>query len=263
MNKIACWNDSHCHLDLEPLCHNLKHFIYNARSVGVWRILVPGVIGSVRLIAAPPGVFFAWGVHPAFASTLTASRAGLNSLFQSCTYRPVAIGECGLDKKCKVPLDLQIACFRYQAALAQREGLPLIVHARGYWQLVQTVLMEEAPGVPWIFHAYCGSPELARQLSVRKGVISISPPVTKASAHKYHEVVKVVPIDRFMLETDGPDMTPDGWHADFGDSSAIPIVGEKVADLRNVLVEQIAALQNANFEGIFGNLETISGDVLL
>ena len=251
MDSEPKWNDSHCHLDLPPLLGQMRQVITAARERGIGRILVPGVSGAVHLPSTDPGIHRAWGFHPAFLGQLT--EADLERLWQECPYEPVAIGECGLDASLDVPLERQERLFRCQARLAREQNLPLLLQGHGFWNEPLTILRREAATVPWIFHAYAGSVDLARIIVAEGGLISLAPPVTKDNARVRRAVACAVPDDAFLLETDAPDMVPQDWPASFADPTALLAVAQVVARLRDQSLVDIRRLQDLNFRRVFGD----------
>jgi len=203
--------DSHCHLDLEPLFPRLATIVSDAQQAGVAQFVVPGVhpAGWDRLAALASqhaGIFPAFGIHPMHAESADdAHLARLAALAPS----GVAIGEIGLDPSYSTTLECQERAFRAQLRLALSLGLPVLIHCRQAFQRTLQILHEEgARQVGGIMHAFSGSPEMAREF-IRLGfAISISGMLTRAHSVRLPRLVRELPLEALVLETDAPDMTP-------------------------------------------------------
>lgn len=203
--------DTHCHLDLEPLSLRLAEVVTCAHQAGVTQFVVPGVHpdGWARMAATAErhaGISPAFGIHPMHAAL--ADDDNLSRLAERAS-TGVAIGEIGLDPAYTVSLERQERAFRDQLSLAVSLGLPVLVHCRRAFQRTLRVLQEErAHQVGGIMHAFSGSPEMAREF-IRLGfVISISGVITRNSAVRPLRVVRELPLEYLVLETDAPDLTP-------------------------------------------------------
>ena len=203
--------DTHCHLDLEPLCHDLAGIVANAHQAGVSCFVVPGVHPDgwerlERVATEYEGVFPAFGIHP-----MHADRAddGTLSRLADLSSRGVAIGEIGLDPVYPVTMATQERAFRSQLRLAARMGLPVLVHCRRAFQRTLQILKEEgARQAGGIMHAFSGSPEMAREFTRLGFAISISGMVTRENSVRLPRLVQELPLSELVLETDAPDMTP-------------------------------------------------------
>lgn len=241
--------DSHCHLDLEPLCSHVDKVIANAAAVGVERLVVPGVHpdgwhGMAAVATAHPAVLPAYGVHPMHAELVDDL---LVQRLQEVAGQGVAIGEIGLDPAYAVSVERQEAAFRQQLRIAVACGLPVLIHCRTLFQRVLTVLREEhAEQVGGIMHAYSGSPEMARDF-IRLGfAIAVSGTVTWSNAVKPLRVAAEVPLEHLVLETDAPDMTPQRYRGRFNRPAWIVETAQKVAELRGITTEEVADATTAN-----------------
>ena len=203
--------DTHCHLDLEPLYSHLAGVVSHAFQAGVRQFVVPGVHPDgwehmAALHERHAGIFPAFGVHPMHAAAVDDKR--LSQLTQLAS-TGVAIGEIGLDPGYTVSMECQERAFRDQLRLAVALSLPVLVHCRQAFQRTLGILREEhAQHVGGIMHAFSGSPEMAREF-IRLGfAISISGVVTRARAVKPVRLVRELPLENLVLETDAPDLTP-------------------------------------------------------
>lgn len=203
--------DTHCHLDLEPPCLSLPDIMTNARLSGVSHFVVPGVhpggwSNMASLARDYENVFPAFGIHPMHADL--ADDSTLSEL-ESLSLTGVAIGEIGLDPSYTVSMECQKHAFRLQLRLAVSLGLPVLIHCRRAFQQTLHILQEEdAHHVGGIMHAFSGSSEMAREFIQLGFAISISGMVTRDSSVRLSRLVRELPLQEMVLETDSPDLTP-------------------------------------------------------
>jgi len=229
--------DTHCHLDLEPLLSSLPDVLYQARQAGVRQFVVPGVHpggwGRMAVVASQHNeIFPAFGIHPMHAAIVDDN---ILSQLAERAAAGVAIGEIGLDPAYTVSLERQEQAFRAQLRMAVSLGLPVLVHCRRVFQRTLRILQEErAQHVGGIMHAFSGSPEMAREF-IRLGfVISISGVLTRATAVRPLRVVRELPLESMVLETDAPDLTPQRYRGLFNQPAYILETLREVAMIKKV-----------------------------
>jgi TatD DNase family protein len=249
--------DTHCHLDLEPLSSHLAEVVSRAYQAGVTQLVVPGVHpdGWVRMAALAERheeIFPAFGIHP-----MHAAAADDNNLSRLAEHAPagVAIGEIGLDPAYMVSLDRQERAFRDQLRLAVSMGLPVLVHCRRVFQRTLRVLREEhAQHVGGIMHAFSGSPEMAREF-IRLGfAISISGVVTRDTAVRPLRVVRELPLESLVLETDAPDLTPQRYRGQSNQPAYLVETLRAVAAIKGVEPVLVARYSRAVSHKILGRM---------
>jgi TatD DNase family protein len=247
--EMPCLVDTHCHLDIEPLCSRLPDLLESARRAGVTRLVVPGVHpdGWVRMAAIArvhDGVFPAFGIHP-----MHAGLAGDDMLARLAGIAPggIAIGEIGLDPAYSVPLEQQEHAFREQLRLAVSLGLPVLVHCRRAFQRTLRILVEEkADQVRGIMHAFSGSVEMAREF-IRLGfLVSISGMVTRPNAVRPVRLARELPLESLVLETDAPDMTPQAYRGQPNQPAYLTEVLACVAQVRGMRIGDAASQATRN-----------------
>jgi TatD DNase family protein len=247
--------DTHCHLDDPALLSRLPEVLAAAAQAGVARIIVPGVgpdgwPAIAALAREAKGVYAAFGLHPMHAGLYAAE------LLADLAYRlpgAVAVGEIGLDYALQeVPRDIQQEAFRGQLRLAVGQGLPVLIHCRRAFQDLLRILNEEGvERVSGVMHAFSGSPEVAREC-VRLGLyISVAGTVTYENAVRPLEVVRQIPLDHVLLETDAPDMTPEPHRGKGNEPAFLVETARKVAELKGVPVEEVERVTTANAERLF------------
>lgn len=247
--------DTHCHLDDPTLLARLPEVLATAKGVGVEKYIIPGVSpegweGIARLAEEAEGVYPAFGLHPMLAGLFDAS---LLEKLRTFAGKAVAIGEIGLDYLVDVPREVQQAAFRAQLRLAVEAGLPVMIHCRRAFSDLLAILREErGERVGGVMHAFSGSPEIAREC-IRLGMyISVAGPVTWRNAVKPAEVVREIPLEHLLLETDAPDLTPEPHRGRPNEPAFLVEVAEKVAAIKGVSVEEEAAATTENAARLFG-----------
>jgi TatD DNase family protein len=247
--------DSHCHLDDPTLLVRLPEVLAAGRKAGVEKYLVPGVSpdgwdGIARLTEEHTGVYPAFGLHPMRAGRYDAS---LLTGLRSFTGRAVAIGEIGLDYLLTdPPRDVQKVAFRAQLRLAVAAGLPVILHCRHAFQDLLTIFREEnGQRSGGVMHAFSGSPEVAANC-VRLGLfIGVAGPVTYRNAVRPPAVVRNIPLEHLLVETDAPDLTPEPYRGRANEPAFLVEIAGKVAEMKGVSPAEVARVTTANAERLF------------
>ena len=242
--------DTHCHLDDDRFGRPLPEVLARARAAGVTRFVIPGVgaagwEGIARISREHAGVFVAPGLHPMRADGYTP--ALLDQLERSLD-GAVAVGEIGIDPTYEhVPRELQAEAFRGQLRLAVAAGLPVLVHCRRAFDETLRILREErVERVGGIMHAFSGSADFARRCIDLGLLISVAGTVTYGNAVRPPEVVRSVPLDALVLETDAPDMTPEPHRGLPNEPAFMVVTARLVAELKGVSVEELARITTAN-----------------
>ncbi|MFJ5966117.1 TatD family hydrolase [Bacillus sp. NPDC093026] len=250
--------DTHAHLNAEQYSEDLEQVIERAKSEKVEKIVVvgfdrPTITRAMELIEEYNFIYAAIGWHPVDAIDMTdEDLAWLKDLSQH--KKVVAIGEMGLDYHWdKSPKDIQKEVFRRQIALAKEVKLPIIIHNRDATEDVVTILKEEgAADVGGIMHCFTGSLEVAKICMEMNFYISFGGPVTFKNAKKPKEVVKEIPRDRLLIETDCPYLTPTPFRGKRNEPSYVKYIAEQIAELREMSFEELAELTTENAKKVFG-----------
>lgn len=249
--------DSHSHMDSEKFKNDRDQVIMEAYHSGVSLIMNPGAnyessINAVKLAEKYDFIYAAVGVHPHDADTMDDMMLSLIKAMAR-KEKVKAIGEIGLDYHYDFsPRDVQKKWFRKQLQLAKSMNLPVIIHDREANQDVLDILKEEQSfetGV--LMHCYSGSAELARQYIKLGAYLSIAGPVTFKNARKLLEVVEAVPLDRLLIETDSPYLTPVPYRGKRNDSSKVRYVAEKIAEIKDITFEEVAKATMENAKKYF------------
>jgi TatD DNase family protein len=211
---------------------------------------------SVGLSSSIDNVFSAVGIHPHDAQLVDVkSLAELTEMAK----RPkvVAIGETGLDYYRNLsPKESQIDAFRKHIELAIKSNLPLIVHARDSYDDTLRILHEEGVGkLAGVMHCFSGD-KRAVELTLDLGFyISFAGPVTFKNAHALREIVKTVPVERMLIETDCPYLAPDPKRGTRNEPSYIIYTAQKLAELKGLNLEEFAAKVKNNALELFTKLK--------
>lgn len=249
--------DTHTHMDHEYFDEDREAALQRALDNGVSTIINIGfndetMTSTIALAEKYPFVYAAVGWHPQDAKDMTP--AGLERVRQLAKHpKVVAIGEIGLDYYWDTsPKDVQHDVFRQQIRLAKQVGKPIVIHNRDAHEDVIRILREEgAAEVGGVMHCYSGSWETAQQCLAMNFYISFGGPVTFKNAKQPKEVLKQVPLDRLLIETDAPYLTPHPFRGQRNETSYVRLVAEEAANLKEMPLERLAAITSANARRLF------------
>ena len=244
--------DTHCHLDTAKFDADRAAVLARALGAGVGLILNPAydlessrratALAAQATPANPLQIVAAVGVHPTSTAEFTPETlAQLRDLAGNAPGRVVAIGEIGLDYHWKtVPPDAQRAAFLAQLELARELDLPVIIHCREAEDDVLTILEAHWRGRPLVMHSFAGDQgHLARALACGFH-IGVSGPVTYPNAARTRDIVRTVPRDKLLIETDAPFLTPQRHRGKRNEPAYVRLVAEKIADVREVMLDDVA-----------------------
>ena len=244
--------DTHAHLHFEEFDDDRPLVLERARQAGVRRFLTIGIDvetsrSAVALAEAEADCFAAVGLHPHEASKGTeATWIAFRQL--AASPKVVALGEMGLDFFRNLsPRDEQVGAFRRQIRLARELGRPILIHCReAHAEVLVTLKEEGARELGGIMHCFSGDPEFAKACLDLGFLISIAGPVTYPNARKLPEVVRAVPRDRLVLETDCPYLPPQPCRGKRNEPAYLTHTAGRVADLLGLTLEEIAEVTTAS-----------------
>jgi TatD DNase family protein len=248
--------DTHAHYDSSKFNSDRDEVLSAMPESGVTLIVDPGdnTERSRRAVALAhqyPFVYAAVGWHPEEAEDWTDE--SLNEIRALADdEKVVAIGEIGLDYYWpENPVhDWQNEVFRRQLALAEKLDMPVIVHDRdAHGDCLAAI--SEFPNVRGVFHCYSGSPEMAEVLLRRGWYLGFDGPVTYKNAKKAPEVIALTPLDRILLETDSPYLSPVPHRGKRNDSRNLPWIAAKIAEIKGLAPEEIARAAAENGRRLF------------
>lgn len=248
--------DSHAHIDDERFDADRDEVVARASAAGVSLIINIGadMASSARSVALSekyPGIYAAVGMHPHDAKEMQESDYA--QLERWTTHpRVVAIGEIGLDYHYDLsPRPVQKEVFLRQLDLVRKTGKPFIIHEREAHADMLEIMRASARGLRGVFHCFSGSVETAREYLNMGFYISVAGPVTFPKSIKTKEVAKFVPLDRLLVETDSPYLTPHPFRGRRNEPAYVRFVAEEIASLRNLTLEELAAATTQNVHQLF------------
>lgn len=249
--------DTHVHLNAHQYDEDLEAVIQRARDGGIDRMIVVGfdeetIKRTMELIDTYPFIYGVIGWHPVDAIDYTDDyEAWIKELVKHP--KIVAVGEMGLDYHWdKSPKDVQKEVFKRQIALAKEVNLPIVIHNREATQDVIDILKSEgASEVGGVMHSFSGSKEICDEVLKLNFMISLGGPVTFKNAKQPKEIAKHVPLNRLLIETDAPYLTPHPYRGKRNEPAYVKLVAEEIADLRGIMYEEVAKETTKNAERLF------------
>lgn len=248
--------DTHAHLDDARFDEDRDRVIENLRAEGISLVVNIGAdmessAASVALAEKYDFIYASVGVHPDETGKLT--EADMDTLAEYAKReKVVAIGEIGLDyHNMGAPKDVQKRWFERQLCLAQELGMPYIIHDRDAHADVLEILKKYGY-FNGVMHCYSGSAEMVREVVGLGMMISFAGPVTFKNAQKTKEAAKAVPLERLMVETDCPYLSPEPHRGKRNDSSRVRYVAEEIARLKEMELEELARITMENGKRFFG-----------
>jgi TatD DNase family protein len=252
--------DSHCHLDEERFYADREAVIARALAAGVTRMVTIGASGgmqanhdAIALAARHAGIFATVGIHPHEASVVS---PGVIDELARLARGPkvVAIGETGLDYYYDhSPRPVQREVFRQFIQLAHMLRLPIVVHLRDAYEDALTILREEnAAETGGVMHCFSGDRAQAKSVLDLGFDISFSGAVTFKNADELRAVARMVPADRFLVETDAPFLAPVPYRGKRNEPAYVVHTAAAVAEARGQTLEEIADVTRTNTERRFG-----------
>jgi TatD DNase family protein len=249
--------DTHAHVQVRQFSGDRERVIQAAFDAGVRQLLVPGIElessrEAVALAARYPGrLFAAVGTHPHDATTLTPKALEAQ---RALAHSPgvVAIGEIGLDfYRNLAPREVQIEALVAQIGLARELDLPIILHNRESHAEMLTALREHAAGVRGVFHCFIGDKAMARDALDLGFYLSFAGPVTYPRNTELAEVAAWAPLDRILVETDCPYLSPQPVRGKRNEPRYVALTAAHIAALRGIPSDELANATTRNAARLF------------
>ncbi len=250
--------DSHCHLDFPELAADRAGVLARAKAAGVERVVTISTrverFDEIRAIAEENAeVWCSVGTHPHHADQEL--HIQVDDLVRLAEHpKCIAIGEAGLDYFYdNAPKQAQETGFRRHIAAARITGLPLVIHARSADEMTAAILRDEAEqgAFPFVLHCYTGGLELAKVGLSLGGYVSFSGIITFKNAESIREVARMVPKDRFLVETDAPYLAPIPHRGETNEPAYTRHTAEYLASVRSTSFEALAAVTTDSFYRLF------------
>ena len=270
--------DTHCHLDFNKFDEDRAAVIQRAIDASVAKILIPALdlassLSVIKLVGSHPNLYAAIGFHPTDVDKWDeSSKDNLRNLAQSADNKIVAIGEIGLDYywvKETEKRTRQREVLHQQINLASEVNKPVIIHMReenntdageatkdvleilGAWHKALQSAGHPLAERPGVFHSFGGDLEIAQQAMAMNFYIGITGPVTFKNAPERHALVKQLPLERLLIETDAPFLTPHPHRGKRNEPAFVSKIADKIAELHSRSQSEVAAITSANATRLF------------
>ena len=267
------FTDTHCHLDHGKFDPDRETAIARARDAGVGRILVPGLdlpssAAAIKLAEAHPEIFAAVGFAPTDLAGYSPSRLEEIRAYAGHP-KMVAIGEIGLDYywvKDTQQRAFQRETLQEQLALATKMDKPVVIHMReqnNAWggeasRDLLAILSDWQRGLrggllqrPGVLHSFNGTLETARVAIGMNFLIGVTGPVTYKNANEKRAVIREIPLESLLIETDSPYLTPEPNRGRRNEPAFVRAIADKIADIKSMTLEEVASVTTANAARLF------------
>ena len=248
--------DSHCHLDYEPLVNNIDQVLLNAKKENITNLLTIGTSLEsskkvLEIVNKYPNVYGAIGIHP---NSTTGNLDKLDEILmlKKKNKKIIAFGETGLDYfyKRSEKKD-QIIAFEKHVEFSISEKIPVIIHTRDADDDTISIVKKYYKKTNFLIHCFTGNLEFAKNLLNFNCLISFSGIITFKKSNDLRDVVKYVPLEKMLIETDSPYLSPDPFRGKSNEPANVKIVAETVASIKQISFEQVATSTTANFNNFF------------
>lgn len=248
--------DTHAHLYMKPIKDILSDVVSNAEKEGVWAIINTGTCpesnNQVKEISdLYENVFPAYGYHP--GDVLKVNERNWEELEELLKLKPVALGEIGLDYYWTTETrNLQIEFLERQLDLAEKYQLPVIFHNREANRDSVKYLKKNVPSHKGVFHCFSGDEQMLCEVLEMGFYIGIDGPVTYKKNQDFRELVKKIPLDRILLETDCPYLTPVPYRGKTNFPEYLKYIAKTLGEIYNLSEEKIEEITEENSGRLFG-----------
>ena len=258
--------DTHTHLDFPQFDHDREEVIERALAAGVEIIVNVGADlassrASVVLAEQYPAIYAAVGVHPHDAKAV--SERELGELRELATHpKVVAIGEIGLDfYRDLSPRERQRQVFRQQLALAVEVGKPVIIHDREAHGEMRDILRDWVRSLPansplahhpGTLHCFSGDLDMAQEMVALGFFIGVDGPLTYQNARRLPEIVRALPLECLVIETDAPYLPPHPYRGQRNEPAYVRLVAEAMARVKAIPLDKVAQTTTNNARVLFG-----------
>ena len=244
--------DSHAHLEMPDFKRDLEQVIQRANESGVGYIFTVGTEKkdwkrALEIANSHPSIYAILGVHPHNAREIDDQTYG--ALRELCKHEKVrAYGEIGLDFYRNLsPRDIQLGRFREQIGLARDLHLPIVVHDReAHQETLEILRSEKAEECGGIIHCFSGDDEMAKKCIDMGFLISVPGNITYKNAEGYREIIRRIPLESLLVETDAPFLTPVPFRGKRNEPSYVRYTAQKVAEVKRVSLEKVAEVTTEN-----------------
>ena len=254
MNNLI---DSHCHLYYEPYINDIQGTINDCKKYNISKLLSIGVDLptskiNIELAEKYKEIYCTVGIHP--NSTTIAKKNHIEELQSliSLSKKIIGIGETGLDYYRDYNKKLQYFYFEEQIKIAKKHNLPLIIHTRNAEDDTYAIIKKNTDNITsFIIHCFSGSVEFAKKCIDLGCYISFSGNITFKNADNIRDVCKQVDMDRILIETDSPYLTPHPFRGKKNHPSNLKYVCSEIARVKNIDEQSVSESTTNNFNSIF------------
>ncbi len=255
--------DTHCHLNLPDFAEDLATVLDRAVSAGVEKIIVPGIDHATtesakKMAEDHSAIFFACGIHP---NESAGWQAGWAQQLEAAVSHPkcVAVGEIGLDYYREYsPWETQMAALLCQLDLAERFGLPVIIHCRQAFAALWPVLSawhDRNPNNIGVLHAFDETAETVAEVTAKGFYIGIGGAYTYKNKPLREEILRAVPLEFLLFETDAPYLTPVPFRGKRNEPAYVRYTAEKAAAVKGIPPEKLFGAVYENSHRLFARLK--------
>ena len=248
--------DSHCHLDYEPLINNIDQILLNAKKNDIAKLLTIGTsLESSKkvldIINKYSNVYGAIGIHPNSTTGNLEKLDGILAL-KNNNKKVIAFGETGLDYFYKrSEKNDQIFAFEKHIEFSIAENVPVIIHTRDADDDTISIIKKYYKKTNFLIHCFTGTLDFAKKLLDLNCIISFSGIITFKKSNNLRDVVKYVPLEKMLIETDSPYLSPDPFRGKSNEPANVKIVAETIASIKQIPFGEVASATTANFEKFF------------
>ena len=245
--------DTHCHMSLEYY-DDIDQIISDNKEAGIDKIIISGceekeIISSIDYINKYEDVYATIGYHPSEASKVDFSNIKELEKRIKNNKKIIGIGEIGLDYHYgKEDIELQKKLFEYQLQLAEKLDLPVVIHSRD--AVNDTIEILKKHSVKGIIHCFSGSIETAKIYISMGFKLGIGGVLTFKNS-KLYQVIDNISMSDIVLETDSPYLTPEPFRGKKNSSKYIPLIAEKIAQIKNISIEEVSKYTLENTYNLF------------
>jgi TatD DNase family protein len=248
--------DSHCHLDYEPLINNIDQVLLNAKNNNIISLLTIGTsLESSKkvldIVNKYPNVYGAIGIHP---NSTSGNLENIDEILilKKKNKKILAFGETGLDYFYKrSEKNDQIFAFEKHIEFSIAENVPVIIHTRDADDDTISIIKKYYKKTNFLIHCFTGTLDFAKKLLDLNCIISFSGIITFKKSNNLRDVVKYVPLEKMLIETDSPYLSPDPFRGKSNEPANVKIVAETIASIKQIPFGEVASSTTANFEKFF------------
>ncbi len=250
--------DTHAHLTDKQFAKDVEEIVARAQDTGITRIVTLGTDvessrAAIDLAEKFSIVYAAVGIHP--ESVRESSIDDVEKFRELAAHdKVIAIGEIGLDYYWdKASVELQQEFFERQLQLAAELDLPVSIHDReAHEKMIETLESRKSLGVRGVLHSFSGDVAMANAALALGFYISFAGAVTFLNARNLHEIVRAIPLEKMLIETDSPYLSPHPLRGKRNEPANVKLVAERIAVLKGLSTEQVESQTTSNARALFG-----------